>query len=170
MTSRTPAETRCRLLQDTVTAAAQPDQPETLYQVLEQALAGVCGHKLFTLMILHQQTGEAERVYSSQPEAYPVAGRKQMVDTPWFRQVIGTRSHYLGLTENDIRWAFPDHELIISLGCGSILNLLVVYNGTVLGSANLLHEEHYYRHQDILDALPFVQLLALPFQLASEMS
>ena len=55
--------------------------------------------------------------------------------------------------------AFADHELIERLGCGSVINVLAIYDDEVIGSANLLHEEHHYSEADIEDALPFVQLL-----------
>jgi len=161
--SRISLTARWGLLQELIKAAGQANQPQILFSTLERTLAQVCGHKLFTLMILHPDSGEAERVYTSNPEAYPVLGRKQMTATPWFRQVIVGKQHYLGTTDADIRWAFADHELIKKLGCGSIINVLVTYNNQVLGTANLLHQEHHYQAQDIADCLPFVQLLAAPF-------
>ncbi len=161
--SRLSVEDRWNLLQGVVEAARCPGQPQTLFVAMDHALGQVAGHKLFTLMLLHRDTGEAERIYSSNPGAYPVSGRKTWTETPWSKQVILAKQHYLGLTDADIRWGFPDHELIKQLGCGSIINLLVIYNDEVLGTANLLHEEHYYQEQDIADCLPFIQLLAAPF-------
>ncbi len=156
-------EARWELLQEVVNAARRPGQPEALFAAMDHALGLVAGHKLFTLMRLHRDTHEAERIYSSNPVAYPVSGRKQWAETPWSKQVILAKQHYLGSTDADIRWGFPDHELIKQLGCGSIINLLVIYNDEVLGTANLLHEEHHYREQDITACLPFVQLLATAF-------
>ena len=122
------------------------------------------GHRLFTLMLHDPEHGEAERIYTSDPVAYPVAGRKRAVGTPWFDQVIRGRRHYLGRTREDIRWAFADHELIERLGCGSVINVLALHDDAVLGSANLLHEERHYRASDIEDCIPFVQLLVPAFQ------
>ncbi len=161
--SRLSINARWELLQDAVAAARRPGQPQTLFAAIDYALDQVAGHKLFTLMRLHRDTGEAERIYSSNPSAYPVSGRKQWTETPWSKQVIVAKQHYLGSTDADIRWGFPDHELIKQLGCGSIINLVVIYNDEVLGTANLLHEEYHYREQDIADCLPFIQLLATPF-------
>jgi len=44
---------------------------------------------------------------------------------------------------------FFDHELIASLGCGSILNLPVATGGRILGTLNVLHEEHWYDDGDV---------------------
>jgi hypothetical protein len=144
-------------------ALAEPGQPETAFRALDTALGAVIGHKLFTTMVLHHTTGEAERRYSNQPVAYPVSGRKSMGDTPWFRTVVQAKKPWLGRTMDDIRWAFFDHELIASLGCGSCMNLLVIHDGVLLGTINMLHEEGYYSEADLAVASPFAQLLVPAF-------
>jgi len=162
--SRLSVDARWQQLQTVVQACAEPGQPAPLFAALDRALATMVGHKLFTLMILDHGTGEAERVYTNEPEAYPVSGRKQMAETPWFRQVIIGRAHYLGPTRDDIRWAFFDHELIERLGCRSAINVLVIHDDQIIGTANLLHQEHHYSADDIDDCLPFAQLLVPAFQ------
>jgi len=52
--------------------------PRLLFEALDAALASVLGHKLFTAMAYHDATGESARVYTNQPVAYPVGGRKAM--------------------------------------------------------------------------------------------
>ena len=162
--SRLSAAERWELLQGVVREAARPDQPAPLFAAVDAALGHVVGHRLFTLMVLDHARGEAERVYSSNPASYPVAGRKRSVDTPWYAHVIRGRRHYLGRTRQDIRWAFADHELIERLGCRSVINVLAIHGDEVIGAANLLHEEHHYCEDDIEDALPFVQLLVPAFR------
>ncbi len=161
--SRPSDAARWNLLLDVVRASARPHPPEPVFASIDAALGKLVGHKLFTLMVLDHSIGEAERVYTSDPVAYPVAGRKRSVDTPWFKQVIQGRQHYLGRTRDDIRWGFADHELIEQLGCRSIINVLAIHDDMVVGSANLLHEEHHYTAGDIEDCLPFVQLLVPSF-------
>ena len=162
--SRLPADARWELLEEVVRQSARPNQPEPLFSAVEAALGRVAGHRLFTLMVLDHASGEAERVHTSHPDTYPVSGRKRMAETPWFRQVIRGRQHYLGRTREDLEWAFFDHELIGRLGCGSVINVLVIHDDAVLGSVNLLHEEHHYIPEDIRDCLPFAQLLVPAFQ------
>ena len=157
--SRLSAAERWDLLHGVVRESARSNQPAPLFAAVDAALGRVVGHRLFTVMVLDHANGEAERAYTSDPVAYPVAGRKRSVDTPWFKQVILGRRHYLGRTREDIRWAFADHELIERLGCRSIINVLAIHDDEVIGAANLLHEEHHYTEADIEDALPFVQLL-----------
>ncbi len=158
---RPPTDTeRLAALADCTVAIGRPGQPRTGFDAVEAALGRLIGHKLFTLMLLDSAKGEAERVYSNRPEAYPVRGRKPLgAMTDWGRHVIEGRRPYLGRTAADIRWAFFDHELIASLGCASVVNLLVTFNGALLGTVNMLHEEDYYRESDQDLGAPFAQVL-----------
>ena len=140
-------------------ALAVPGQPEAVFRALDRALAAVLGHKLFTLLLHHPDTGESERRYTSRPEAYPVGGRKPLNPTPWAQRVLRDHQPYLGRTAEDIRAVFFDHELIASLGCASVLNLPVVYDGQILGTVNLLHEERWYEEGDIPVGLTFAALV-----------
>jgi hypothetical protein len=92
-----------------------------------------------------------------------VGGRKTIAATPWGEQVIKGRRPFLGRTKADIRWAFYDHELIDSLGCGSAINLLVQYDGALIGTVNMLHEEHFYDAPDLATGAPFAALLTAAY-------
>jgi transcriptional regulator with GAF, ATPase, and Fis domain len=139
-------------------AMARRDQPAATYAALDTALHAVLGHKLFTILRYHADTGESERVWTNRPAAYPVAGRKALNATFWSRQVLEERRPYLGRTAADIRSVFFDHELIASLGCASVLNLPVVWNDRVLGTINLLHEAEWYDETDAAIGLTFAGL------------
>lgn len=129
-------------------ALASPGQPEAGFAALDRAFAEILGHKLFTILLFHADTGDSERFYSNQPEAYPVGGRKPLNPTFWTRQVLEGQKPYLGRSYDDIRAVFFDHELIRSLGCESVLNLPVVLDGRTLGTINLLHEAGWYQEAD----------------------
>lgn len=145
-------------------AAASLGQPEALYDALSDATKALVGHKLFTLMFLDTARNEAARVYSNQPDAYPVGGRKELGEmTGWGRHVLEGRQPYLGPTEADIKWAFFDHELIVSLGCGAVINIPVMWNGVMLGTINLLDSEGAYNEAHIAPLLPLAPLLITPF-------
>ena len=145
---------------------AAAGQPETTFGALDTALGTVLGHKLYTVLIHHAATRESERVYTSAPAAYPVGGRKELRDTAWGRQVIHEGRPFLGRTAAEIREHFPDHALILSLGCASIINLPVQWDGHVLGTINILHEERWYDDADVSIGLDFAAL-AVPAFLAS---
>lgn len=145
-------------------ATVLPGQPKPLYDALAQATEVVVGHKLFTLMFLDAARNEAARVYSNQPDAYPIGGRKELGEmTGWGRHVLEGRQPYLGPTVEDIRWAFFDHDLIVSLGCGAVINIPVLWDGEILGTMNLLDAEGAYTERHIDPLLPFAPLLVTPF-------
>ena len=132
-----------------------------LYPALERYLGEIIGHKLFTLMVIDRVTNEAARLYSSDPVAYPVKGRKLMGQlTDWGTRVLEQGEPYIGYNAEDIRSAFFDHETIARLGCASVLNLPVFAGGLVIGTVNLLHEEGWYRPEHARRGAPFAALLA----------
>ena len=145
-------------------APRDTDQPMATFRALDSGLAASIGHILFTVLIHHPGLRESERFYSNQPVAYPVGGRKPVTDSPWMQQIIGRGEAYLGRTRADIEWAFYDHELIVSLGCESVLNIPVRWRGQTIGTLSLLHQANWYDEADIATATLFGHL-ALPAML-----
>jgi transcriptional regulator with GAF, ATPase, and Fis domain len=148
-------------------ALTREGQPQALFGALDQAMGATLGHRLFTVLRYHPGAQESERLYTSQGTAYPVGGRKAVRPTPSTARVFGERRPYIGRTAADIRACFPDAELILSLGCESVLNLPVVFDGRVLGTVNLLHEAGWYDEDDVTLGLLFVAL-AVPGFLAGD--
>jgi len=126
---------------------AEPDQPQAMFRAFDAAAKRLVGHALFTLLYVDGQ--EVARIYSSRPVEYPVSGRKPMGPTPWGKHVMQGKQSYLGRDKAAIRWAFFDHELIISMGLGSVINVPVLYDGQVIGTINLLAPEHHYREEHV---------------------
>jgi hypothetical protein len=148
-------------LEAVAAVATLPGQPHALFGALDAALGAVLGHRLFTLMRYHERTGESERIYTTHPREYPVGGKKALNPTAWTEQVLKRQQPYLGRTPADVQAVFFDHALIASLGCGSVLNVPVVWDGRVLGTINLLHEAHWYDETDAAVGLLFAAL-AIP--------
>src|SRR5439155_1265347 len=90
-------------------AMARPGQPAATYAALEAAMEAVLGHRLFTILRYHADSGESERVWTNRPAAYPVAGRKALNPTFWSRQVLQERRPYLGRTAADLREVFFEY-------------------------------------------------------------
>ena len=139
-------------------ALGREGQPAALFAALDQAMAATLGHRLFTVLRYHPDAQESERLYTSQGAAYPIGGRKAVRPTPSTACVFGERRPYIGRTAADIRASFPDAELIFSLGCESVLNLPVVFDGRVLGTVNLLHGAGWYGEADVPLGLLFAAL------------
>ena len=110
------------------------------------------GWKLFTAMRC-LPGGEVERVHTSNPDAYPLAGRKPRRDTPWSRQVLVRGEPYYANDAAGIRFAFEDAEKILGLGLGAVINVPVKDGERVLGTLNFLREAGGYRPQQVSQAL-----------------
>jgi GAF domain-containing protein len=109
------------------------------------------GWKLFTAM-RYLPSGEVERVHTSNPEAYPLAGRKPRRDTPWSRQVLVRGEPYYANDAAGIRFAFEDAEKILGLGLGAVMNAPVKDGERVLGTLNFLREAGAYGLANLEDA------------------
>jgi GAF domain-containing protein len=106
------------------------------------------GWKLFTAM-RYLESGEVERVYTSNPQAYPLSGRKPRRDTPWSRQVLVRGEPYYANDAAGIRFAFEDAEKLLGLGLGAVINAPVKDGERVLGTLNFLREAGAYRPEDV---------------------
>lgn len=134
-----------------------------VFAALAEGLGATIGHRLFTALRYDQESGGTERFYSSNPDAYPVGGRKPANPTFWTQQLFVERTPYISRDADDIRAVFFDHELIASLGCESILNLPVCHAGLVIGTLNLLHGAGWYDAGDIPLGQVFAALAAPAF-------
>jgi hypothetical protein len=141
-------------------AAAEGGQPGPLFAALDAAMGQAIGHRLFTILVVHPGAQESQRYYSNMPKEYPVGGRKPINRTHWFQRVLGEGEPYIGRSYADIQDVFFDHELIRSLGCESVLNVPVRWDGRSLGTINLLHEANWYGEADIPAAKVFAALAA----------
>ena len=144
-------------------AVADAGSADDILAALDPALDAVFGHILFTALLYHGPETGTERYYSSNPEAYPVGGRKPPNPSPWSQQLFEERRPYIGYDADDIREVFFDHELIISLGCESIINIPVAHKGRTLGTLNVLNEAGWFSEADIPAALVFAGLAVPAF-------
>jgi hypothetical protein len=113
----------------------------TALQTLARALVGA---KLFTVMVVDMAKEQSARAYSSDAKAYPVSGTKPIRYDAWFDVIHKQRKPFVANTIAEIAKVFPDHELIWSLGCGSVVNLPIEIGGALVGTVNLLDAEHRY--------------------------
>lgn len=164
MKPRPDPDTQNRKLSRAIANAAQRGQPELLFRSMDKAFATVIRHHLFTLLVIDEKSSEAQRVYTSDSENFPIGGRKQMAKTPWAEWAIDGRRGWVGRNAADMRWAYPDHELIASIGLTSARNLPVIYDDCFLGTINLLHrDEGFYDDADLEIGAPFAALLISAF-------
>lgn len=124
-------------------------EPNELYAAVDALAQKVIGHHLFTIMRVHEAVLEVERIYSSNPTAYPVGGRKQKRGTAWSRVVLDRGEVFVAHTPDEVRETFDDHALMFSLGVGSVMNVPFGYRGRRLGTINISHDAGWFRDQDV---------------------
>lgn len=128
--------------------AAEKDDPHALFAAADALVKRTIGHKLFTVMRVHEAAQEVERLYSSDTKAYPVGGRKKKQDTHWGRVVLQEGQVFVARTPDEVKRAFADYELIFSLGIGSIMNVPVAYAGKRLGTMNISDAANWFTPED----------------------
>jgi len=148
-----------------IAATRGPGQPETLLAAAEQAFRALVGVTLFTVSALDPATGEAERIHTTHPDVYPLTGRKPMPENAWTQRVIVEARPYLMPTPRDIAAVLFDHEIIASLGCGSGMNVPVLWDGRAVGLVNLFDRAGAYGPEHV-DLVAQVAPLVLPAVMA----
>ena len=118
------------------TAASSP--AEALFAAVDQCMRPVLAQSLCTVNRYDPTNETLTRLYSSDPESYPVGGSKNKAGTAWGKQVLHDRRLYIGEGEAAIRQSFDDHTTIRALGLRSVINVPVASRGVCLGTINLL--------------------------------
>jgi GAF domain-containing protein len=132
--------------------------PARAFDALARLAQSVVGARLFTVTTFDPARREATRVYSNQPEAYPVSGTKPADETDWFRRVFGEGRTFVANDIDAIATVFPDHALIRSLGCESVINVPVTLGGQVVATVNCLDAAGHYT----ADRVAAAETLKLP--------
>lgn len=102
------------------------------------------GTRLFTVTKLDEGKALFARVFTSHPVEYPVSGTKPMEKDGWYETTIAGRRTFVANTPPEFAKYFFDHELIVSLGLGSCINVPVVDGTPVLGTVNILAEAGHF--------------------------
>lgn len=144
-------------------ALASASQPSDVYLAAERVLSQRLGFGLFTMLVRTPDGEQVRRVHTSNPQAYPLQGCKRMGPTPWGDLVLKNRQCYVSDNAEGIRWAFPDHELIASLGLASVINVPLVAIGQVLGTINLLDVAGRYHEDDLALVRCVAPFMVAPF-------
>ena len=129
-----------------VSAISAATDSRACWTALAELADALVGARLFTVTVVDMAAGLVRRAYSNQPENYPTSGTKPLHGNTgdWFQTVFERRQTFVANTINDIAKVFPDHELIASLGCGSVVNLPVVLANQLVATVNLLDETGHY--------------------------
>lgn len=119
-------------------AAGAAESPAALFAVIAEVARARVGAGLVTVMRHDEAASTVERLYSSNPQAYPVGGRKLKRDTGWSRKVLVEHRVLVNAGDDDVRESFEDHAIIFGLGLHSCVNVPLVSTGKCVGTLNVL--------------------------------
>lgn len=115
-----------------------------IFQAVCDELQARVGHRLFTVSHIVPGAGTAERIFTTDPEVYPLSGTKAVTDTDWTRQMRQGVA-FVAHRPQDFGPHFFDLDTIVGLGLGSVVNVPVMRDGQQVGSLNLLDREGAYQ-------------------------
>lgn len=138
-----------------------------VYARVDALVRATVGYKLLTVLSFVEETQEVERLYSSDPKAYPVGGRKQLATINKDHSLAASGQIFLAANPQEVRRTFPDHELIFSLGAGAVLNAPIRHAARRLGTLNCCGEANSYGPGQI-EAAKILANLLVPALLAAE--
>ncbi|MBF5006684.1 GAF domain-containing protein [Diaphorobacter sp. NR2-3-3-1] len=160
----------CTALFDELPRAANPDAALSL---IEHSRQRVLGDGLLTVNLNLGAEAAASatdewsivlrRLWTSNPDAYPVSGYKQKSLTPWTQRLLLDAQVFIGEGREALQSAFNDHAQIAELGLNSVVNVpLINAEGNCFATFNVLGPQTSWRPQDLW----FIKLLAslsMPF-------
>lgn len=160
MTMTKDHQTRLLSLMQNITDLVSTDHDiDAIWALASSSFQELVGHSMFTVLRYEDAAGTVRRIYSDTPEHYPVGGTKKMGATPWGELVLHQGCPFVGPDAAAMRWAFPDHLYLASIGMESVLNLPMRIAGTTLGTINLTHESGHYREEHLQPAMMLTALL-----------
>ena len=139
------------------------DGIDSALRIIESVRQGLLGDGLLTVNLdvtaesAQADVVELQRIWSSRPDAYPVAGRKQKRLTPWTQQLLRRAEVFVGEGDDALDAVFDDHRLITSMGLHAVVNVpLVQPGGRCLATFNVLGTRPRWAPVEILQ----IELLA----------
>ena len=118
-------------------SAGAAKSPTALFRAIEDVAMRRVDAGLVTMMRHDAVASTVERLYSSNPQAYPVGGKKAKRDTDWGRKVLTEHRVLVSAGDAALRESFDDYATIIGLGLHSCVNVPLVREGKCIGTMNI---------------------------------
>lgn len=146
--------------------------PDVALRILEQVRQSLLGDGLLTVNLnttpdcADGEVVELQRLWSSNPTAYPVAGRKRKPMTHWTRQLLRRGEMFVGEGDAALAAVFDDHAQIASLGLRAVINVPLFAAGRCVATFNLLGSRPQWQPHEVMLAR-LLAVLATPWVLQS---
>jgi GAF domain-containing protein len=118
-------------------AADAATSPNTLFEAIADVATRSVNAGLVTVMRHDAAASTVERLYSSNPQAYPVGAKKAKRDTAWGREVLTEHRLLVSAGDAALAKSFDDHATIIGLGLHSCVNVPLVSESKCVGTLNV---------------------------------
>lgn len=146
--------------------------PDAALCILDEVRQSLLGEGLLTVNVnatperASDETVELQRLWSSNPAVYPVAGRKRKTMTPWTRQLLCRCEVFVGEGDEALSNVFDDHAQIALLGLHAVINVPMVAAGRCVATFNVLGSRPQWQPHEIMLAR-LLAVLATPWVLQS---
>jgi GAF domain-containing protein len=138
-------------------SAGAAQSPAALFAAIREVAARRVNAGLVTAMRYLEAEQTVERIYSSNPQAYPVGGRKLKRDSAWSRHVLVEHRVLVSAGDAMLKEHYVDHAAITGLGCHSCVNVPLVSEGRCIGTMNVCRPQAEWSD----DELALVRALGL---------
>ena len=133
-------------------------ETDAVFQRILDDMQQAPGVILFTALQWIPQRSSLRRLFTNQPNEYPVGAEKTVEISPgWLGTVIEDKKPFLAADLAALQEVFTDSELIQQLGCGAVINVPVLdEHRNVVGVLALLDAEGHYTRQSVETAVEVV--------------
>lgn len=137
---------------------------DSAFRLLEQRSAAMAGHVLFTCLRFDRSENLMSRLYSNRTDVSPAGGTKPIPESNWADRILRDGDFYIGYNRADLKEVFFDHAELWAIGCESVMNIPVRWQGQVVGSFNILGGPAQYSEETARAFWPYAQM-AVPLLL-----
>lgn len=158
----------CALLGEALPRASHFD---AALSVIERVRQAMLGDGLLTVNKVDTLPGsdgefELQRLWSSNLQAYPVAGLKRKTLTPWSRHLLLRHEVFVGEGDAALTEVFDDHARIMALGLHGVVNVPLLVDGRCAATFNVLGGRAQWLPRDVA-LIRLLAVLATPWVLQS---
>lgn len=150
----------------TATATRLPEAvargPDALFALLAERVARAVGYDLLTVLAPTPGGRVLTRLFSSNPEQYPLGDADRVEDTAWFRQLFGRGEPIIANDGPEIdRWLPGFDAYFAEQGYGALANVPVIVAGRPVGLVNMMGQAGHFSPVRLAALRPHLPLAAL---------
>ncbi len=116
----------------------------SLLELVALRLGKAPGYTLFTLSIPQPAGTFLERIYTSDPAAYPLGQADRVKRSPWFDQLLCRKLPIVANSKEEIAFWLPEFQGFEGTEYGALINYPVVVADAAIGILNLAGRQGHF--------------------------